>query len=90
MPTRAEQYAMLARNPKTYAMHLIPIPDRTVAALNEFNAALDGSPYLFMSLERLGHINAKKAQGDVARSRRDVQQRAAGFSEDPAKRRVAA
>ncbi|MCH8891549.1 MAG: site-specific integrase [Myxococcales bacterium] len=41
----------------------MPIPDRTVESLRRLKAESDGSPYLFVDFERLGHINSRMRDG---------------------------
>ena len=59
------EYESLAWEPKTYAIRTIPIPDQTVEALRALKRESDGSPYLFVSLDRLGHLNAKAREGTL-------------------------
>jgi len=58
-------YSTLGWSPKTYAIRTIPIPDRTVKTLSRLREQSDGSPYVFVSLARLGLINAKDQDGSL-------------------------
>ena len=58
-----QRFEMLAWSPKTYETRTVPIPDRTVESLMSLREESDGSPYLFVDFERLGHINSKMREG---------------------------
>ena len=58
-----QRYEMLAWSPKTYETRTVPIPDRTVESLMSLREESDGSPYLFVDFERLGHINSRMREG---------------------------
>jgi len=58
-----KEYETIAWAPKTYAARGVPVPDKTIALIRGLKDESDGSPYAFISLDRLALINAKTAAG---------------------------
>lgn len=55
----AGEVPVLAWSAKSYEARTVPLPDATVSMLARLQAASDGSPYLFLSVERLKTIAAE-------------------------------
>ncbi len=82
-----KDYSTLDWSPKTYGIRTIPVPDQTIAVLRRLRDESDGSPYVFVSLKRLGLISAKMRAGvrrdraetcnNILRNFRLIQRRAA-------------
>lgn len=64
-------YRTLSWSPKTHQRRSVPIPETTVAILNKLKAASDGSPYCFISLDRLLVLENKRQAG-ILRERFEV------------------
>jgi integrase len=47
---------VLAWTPKSYEERTVPIPDATIGLLTRLKSESDGSPYVFVSLKRLGFV----------------------------------
>ena len=66
-----KEYSTLEWSPKTYAIRTIPVPDQTIQVLRQLKDESDDSPYVFVSLKRLGLISAKMRAG-VRRDRAET------------------
>ena len=64
-------YRTLSWSPKTHQRRSVPVPETTVAILNKLKAASDGSPYCFISLDRLLVLETKRQSG-ILRERFEV------------------
>jgi len=57
---------ILAWSSKSYEQRTIPLPDSTIDVLTRLHATSDGSPYIFLSLDRLAAIaEVVKAKGKL-------------------------
>ena len=65
------KYRTLSWSPKTHQRRSVPVPETTVAILNKLKAASDGSPYCFITLDRLLVLETKRQSG-VLRERFEV------------------
>lgn len=52
-------FPLLAWTPKSYEERTVPLPDSTVSVLATVQGESDGSPFVFISLERLGKLAAE-------------------------------
>ena len=64
-------YRTLSWSPKTHQKRSVPIPETTVAILNKLKSTTDGSPYCFISLDRLVILEDKRQAG-ILRERFEV------------------
>lgn len=63
-----EEYPILEWSAKSHQERVIPVPAETVAMLKGLRATSDGSPYCFLSLQRLALILARQQTGSLRRS----------------------
>ncbi len=52
-------FPILAWTPKSYEERTVPLPESTVSALARLQAESDGSPYVFLTLDRLAKLAAE-------------------------------
>ena len=69
---RGRSYPILAFETKTHESRSVPtLTDETIALLRRMKDASDGSRYVFLSLHRLAHLDAKRAAAKL-RSRAEL------------------
>jgi integrase len=52
-------FPLLLWSPKSYEERTLPLPESTIRVLAKFQSESDGSPYVFLSLDRLAKIDAE-------------------------------